>query len=224
LTSKSLIVLLSGLLFTGVASADALPGHKQHLSSKKRGRRRRGKVAIFSGRLATAAELRDQPLNRPSGRLAIYAVNFHEGLEVNLYRADGSFDEDALDQLNHLFRCWRTGTEKSINPHLFEMLSRIYDHFGRRLDLISGFRNQVHVSSYHFQGSASDIRIPGIPTKELHAYVRTLDIGGMGIGLYPKSDFVHVDLRPEASYRWVDYSSSGTRKGRRWQRVPSKKR
>jgi hypothetical protein len=31
----------------------------------------------------------------------------------------------------------------------------------------------------------------------------------MGIGLYPRAGFVHVDIRPEASYRWTDYSPPG---------------
>jgi hypothetical protein len=26
------------------------------------------------------------------------------------------------------------------------------------------------------------------------------------VGLYPRSEFVHVDVRPLPSYRWIDYS------------------
>jgi hypothetical protein len=37
----------------------------------------------------------------------------------------------------------------------------------------------------------------------------------MGIGLYPKSNFVHVDFRApgQPSYRWVDRSRPGKGKG-----------
>ena len=28
----------------------------------------------------------------------------------------------------------------------------------------------------------------------------------MGIGLYPRSGFVHIDVRSPPSYRWIDYS------------------
>ena len=33
----------------------------------------------------------------------------------------------------------------------------------------------------------------------------------MGIGLYPTSEFIHVDFRApgEPSYRWTDYSGHG---------------
>ena len=105
-----------------------------------------------------------------------------------------------------MWRCKRTATEKAIEPRLYEMLSRIYDHFHKRIELVSGFRNQKRLSSFHFHGSASDIRIAGVDEKVLHEYATSLDVGGMGIGRYPRAHFVHVDVRPEPSYRWTDRS------------------
>jgi len=163
----------------------------------------------FAGRLATSDELRNETAAKPSGKIVLRAVNFGERVEVQIYDEDGNYDADALDTLNHLFRCRRTGTEKAIEPKLFEMLSRIYDKFEKPLELVSGFRNQERVTSFHFHGSASDIRIPGVSERELHKFVSSLDTGGMGIGLYPRAGFVHVDIRPEASYRWTDYSPPG---------------
>jgi uncharacterized protein YcbK (DUF882 family) len=181
-------------------------------SPKKGGKRKLKRRArpVFSGRLASPSELRDDPLDRPSGHIELASVNFHETVEVDLYREDGSFDPEALDTLNHLWRCRRTQTEKSIDPRLFEMLSRIWDHFHTRIELVSGYRNQKRTSSFHFHGSASDIRVPGVTDRQLHAFVSTLDTGGMGIGIYPRAGFIHVDIRPEPSYRWVDYSPPGT--------------
>lgn len=193
-----------------VARADAPTAEPEHAAPVKHKRKKHARGPVFQGRLATLAELRDEPLDKPSGRISLYAVNFRESLDVNIYNEDGSFNEDALDQLNHLWRCKRTDTEKSINPRLYEMLSRIYDHFGRRIELVSGFRNQKRTSSFHFHGSASDIRIPGISDKELRDYAASLDVGGMGIGIYPRAGFIHVDIRPEPSYRWTDYSPPGS--------------
>jgi uncharacterized protein YcbK (DUF882 family) len=195
-------VLCGTLALAGVASsgvAEAAPAKKK----------KRNKVPAFAGRLASQDELRSEPADKPSGKIVLTAVNFREKVEVQLYDENGDLDPDALDTLNHLFRCRRTGTEKSIEPRLFEMLSRIYDKFGRPLELVSGFRNQERVTSFHFHGSASDIRIPGVSERELHKFVTSLDTGGMGIGLYPRAGFVHVDIRPEASYRWTDYSPPG---------------
>jgi uncharacterized protein YcbK (DUF882 family) len=194
------------------AAADAPtadPGHSAAPQKKKR-RHAHARGPVYSGRLASQGELRDEPLDKPSGRISLYAVNFREELDVNIYNEDGSFNEEALDELNHLWRCKRTDTEKAINPRLFEMLSRIYDRYGRRIELVSGFRNQKRTSSFHFHGSASDIRIAGISDKELYKFAASLDVGGMGLGIYPRAGFIHVDIRPEPSFRWVDNSPPGS--------------
>jgi len=109
-------------------------------------------------------------------------------------------------------------------PRLLVILSHVYDHFGkRRIEVTSGYRNQRRTSSYHFRGSATDIVVPGVKPAKLRAFVETLDSGGMGIGLYPRAGFVHVDVRPPPSYRWIDYnpvdhSDPARRPPRGWKR------
>jgi uncharacterized protein YcbK (DUF882 family) len=198
--TTTISALALSLLLGWPAPSDAA-GHKAP---------KRKRQPVISGFLVPASKLRTDALPKPSGHLKLYAVNFAAGLEVDLYGDDGEFDPEALEQLNHFWRCRRTGTEKPIEPHLFELLSIIQDHFdGRTIELVSGFRNQPHTSSYHFHGSASDIQIPGVPQRELHAFVQTLDTGGMGLGLYPRGGFIHVDVRPQ-SYRWTDWSPPGS--------------
>ncbi len=207
-------MILSGVMVSGSARAEipaarSVTPMKTALVAKHRAKKH-PHAAIFSGRLAKSDELRDAPPAKPSGEIRLFAVNFQESMDVNIYNEDGTFNDDAVDRLNHLFRCKRTGTEKAIDPRLFEQLSRIYDHYQRRIELVSGFRNQPRTTSYHFNGSASDVRIPGVSDRELHQFVASLDAGGMGLGLYPHAGFIHVDVRPDASYRWVDYSGPGT--------------
>ena len=152
--------------------------------------------------------LRTTPPERPSGNLHLYVLATHESLKVNIYNEDGSYNIEALQAVSHLLRCKRTGAEKEIEPRLMTVLSTIYDHFGgKRLEIVSGFRNQRRTTSYHFRGSASDIRIAGIKPVKIRDYAHSLDAGGMGVGLYPRSQFVHVDVRPLPSYRWIDYAS-----------------
>jgi uncharacterized protein YcbK (DUF882 family) len=152
-------------------------------------------------------ELRPRPADRPSGNLHLVHVYRGESLKVNIYNPDGSYDIEALRAASHLLRCTRTEAEKDIEPRLLVVLSQVYDHFGgRRIEVTSGYRNQRRTSSYHYRGSASDILLPGVKPAQLRAYVETLDAGGMGIGLYPRAGFVHVDVRPPPSYRWVDYA------------------
>ena len=183
-------------------------------ASGKSKKKSRHHEPAFSGSQVPLAKLRSEPLPRPSGHLVLANVNFKgETLDLNIYNADGTFSDDSLDKLYHFWRCRRTGTEKPINPHLFEILSVIYDHFQQPIELVSGFRNQEHTTSFHFHGSASDIRIAGVDADVLHEYVTTLDPGGMGIGRYPRAHFVHVDVRPEPSYRWTDRSPPGENMG-----------
>jgi uncharacterized protein YcbK (DUF882 family) len=46
--------------------------------------------------------------------------------------------------------------------------------------------------SQHMLGEAIDIRIPGVPTARLRDAALSLHRGG--VGYYPQSGFVHVDL------------------------------
>ena len=202
-----------------VMSTPALARHQQHHGSHKvcsgKGKARScHRESDFQGHGIADSTLRTDPLTRPSGDVWIYAENFDEEVKTNIYKADGTFDEAALAQLDHLFRCKRSGEERAVDPRVYEMLSRIQDHFaGHRAVLISGFRFQERDSSRHFHASAMDIRITDIGLDELYAFAQTLDVGGMGMGIYPNSQFIHVDFRApgEPSYRWVDYSghSSG---------------
>jgi len=45
--------------------------------------------------------------------------------------------------------------------------------------------------SLHMDGKAVDLRIPGVPLKELRD--AALALGSGGVGYYPGSNFVHVD-------------------------------
>ena len=154
-------------------------------------------------------ELLAAPPAPPSGNLRIYSLNYKDEADVNIYNDDGSFNVQALAEVNHIFKCRRSGLEHDIDTRLVTILSHVYDHFGgKRLELLSGYRFQRRTTSNHFHGSAADIRIPGIDPRKIRSYVETLDAGGMGVGWYPKVGFVHVDVRLPPSYRWIDYSRS----------------
>jgi uncharacterized protein YcbK (DUF882 family) len=154
-------------------------------------------------------DLRASAAPRPSGNLRIYSLNYKEEASVNIYNADGSFNVGALAEINHIFKCRRSGLEHDIDTRLITILSHIYDHFGgKRLELLSGYRFQRRTTSNHFHGAAADIRIPGVDPRKIRSYAETLDSGGMGVGWYPRVGFVHVDVRQLPSYRWIDYSRS----------------
>lgn len=184
--------------------------------SVRDGKRRCKRVAVFQGHGAAKSSLRTEELAKPSGNIWLYAENLAEEAKVNIYKADGSFDDASLAKLDELFRCRQTGEVRAVRPELYEQLSRIYDHFGgdKRVELISGFRFAERSSSRHFHASAMDIRIKGVSIREMYRYAESLDGGDMGIGIYPTSNFIHVDYRApgEKSYRWTDLSGPGSGK------------
>lgn len=204
----------------GKASAGSASSAPAKKSKKSKSKKKKKRVAAFRGHNAAKSSLRTEPLPKPSGDIWLRAENLDEEVRVNIYKPDGSFDDAALAQLDELFRCARTGAVRAVRAELYEQLSRIFDHFeGKRIDLVSGFRYAERDSSRHYHASAMDIRIKGVSINEMYRYAESLDAGGMGIGLYPVSGFVHVDFRApgEPSYRWTDTTgpNSGKKKSKK---------
>ncbi len=191
---------------SGTKSVKAASGEKGERRLVKHRGKRRGKMV---GWPVSEKALRAEPAPRPSGKLRIYSINYKDEVEVDIYNSDGSFDVNALAEINHVFKCRRSGLEHDIDTRLITILSQIYDHFGeKRLELLSGYRFQRRTTSNHFHGTAADIRIPGVDPRKLRSFAESLDAGGMGVGWYPRVGFVHIDVRPLPSYRWIDYSRS----------------
>lgn len=190
-------------------------------STTKVGKRTKKKCSFvkeFQGHGVARSTLRTEPLPKPSGDVWLKSPNVGEEARVKIYKDDGSFDDEALARLDELFRCKRTGEIRAVDPRLYEQLSRIQDHFGgKQIELVSGFRFAERSSSRHYHASAMDIRITGVSIREMYAMAESLDGGGMGIGIYPRSGFIHVDYRApgEPSYRWTDYSGPGSSEAKR---------
>lgn len=148
-------------------------------------------------------------LHKPSGtqaRFTLVSPGTGEELEVVFDLASGDMDDTTYRAVKHFMRCRRTGAEAPIDPRLIEMLYDISQRTGEKIVLISGFRTPAFAapSSYHTRGMAADIRIPGMTTLMVRDLARAMGIHG--VGYYPRSQFVHVDLRDEP-YFWTDLGS-----------------
>jgi uncharacterized protein YcbK (DUF882 family) len=204
---------------TGASAADGAnqadqsqsdDGAEAPRSAKKKRSRHARHHAVMSGHVVSEDSLRQEPLPHSSGRLHLIFPGVKDDVDVNIYNADGSYNISALEEASHLLRCRRTDTERPIDPQLLMLLSHVGDHFGKPLEIVSGYRNQRKQTSNHYKGAAADIRIAGVPAKKVREYAETLDGGGMGIGFYPRGQFVHIDVRPPPSYRWIDYSPANS--------------
>lgn len=135
--------------------------------------------------------------------------NLHTGEELRAtYWEDGLYQPEALAEINRVLRDHRTGDVATMEPALLNLLHRLHGILdaSRPFHVISGYRspksnaalaarsNGVARKSFHMAGMAIDVRLPGRPLKSLHKAALALD--GGGVGYYPKSDFIHLDVGP----------------------------
>lgn len=118
-------------------------------------------------------------------------------------QADGSFDITAAALAEQAFAYRDDGTTHPIHPRLIELVYRAARHFrSPYVHVVSGYRNG-RPTSRHAQGRALDFVLPGVTDRRLASYLRPQ--GFVGVGVYPTSGFVHLDVRGR-SYFWSDAS------------------
>ena len=112
-----------------------------------------------------------------------------------------------------------------IDPRLIKLLAQVSDTFGgRTIRIVSGYRlKSTSRESRHRKGKAADFTVAGVLNEVLRDYLMTLP--DVGIGYYPRSGFVHLDVRKKWTY-WIDYSGPGQRPRYAgfWTRPPREKR
>jgi len=143
----------------------------------------------------------------PGRRLSFHNLNTGETY-TGEYWSNGHYQPEAMLEINRFLRDWRTGTVHMIDPRLLDLLHRLQQRTdgGAPFEVICGYRcprtNAIRYSrgsgvaknSFHMRGQAIDIRLPGISLAELHG--EAVDLRGGGVGYYPRSGFIHVDVGP----------------------------
>ncbi len=168
-----------------------------------------------------AAAERRWGVPRHPGVVRLYRVWSREIRTLRLVDARGRTRLRTLAPLSRLLRP-RTprvsdrSRGKKPHPRLVRLLARLSDHFGGRpLYIISGYRHAggyTKPTSRHVAAQAVDLRIPGVPLQVLRDYCASFD--HVGVGYYPRSHFVHLDVRRKNA-RWTDYSGPGEAPQRR---------
>ncbi len=95
-----------------------------------------------------------------------------------------------------------------LKPSLVRVLKTIEGHYGKKLVVTSGYRDQSRnvrargaKNSLHMYCAAADIQIPGVSKWELASYLRSMP-GRGGVGTYCHTESVHVDVGPERDWNW----------------------
>lgn len=98
---------------------------------------------------------------------------------------------------------------KIADAGLLTRLQGIADQFkGKKISVVSGYRPTAK-SGYHKDARALDVHVDGVRNEDLVTFCRSLP--DTGCGYYPKSSFVHVDVRPKGTGHvyWIDASGPG---------------
>lgn len=148
----------------------------------------------------------DLALSR-DGLLKFFNTHTRETVTADIDTAAGR------SRANNILRDHRRGEAASMDTRLLSLLDNIKHRIEAKkpgLDvtfhIISGYRSPVTnetlrktpgrggqaKNSLHMKGDAIDIRVPGISTRELRDIAWCAQ--GGGVGYYPDSAFVHVDV------------------------------
>lgn len=140
--------------------------------------------------------------------LSLFNTHTGEKLSKVEYWYKGWYIPDAMAEISRLLRDHRTDKVHDMDPKLVDLMNALAVKVGavRPFDVISGYRapesnaalraksSGVAQNSYHMKGMAVDLRLPGQSLSGLRKAALKLQAGG--VGYYPKSNFVHVDVGP----------------------------
>lgn len=142
--------------------------------------------------------------------------NTHSGQRDHFtYWRNGEYDKQAMKEINHFLRDWRTGESHHMDQSLLDQLYLLhyFTESTQPFQVISGYRSPktnamlfrrtkgVERNSYHMQGRAIDIRLGDVKLHHLHK--AALDLKAGGVGYYPQSNFIHVDSGTLRSWEFI---------------------
>jgi uncharacterized protein YcbK (DUF882 family) len=156
--------------------------------------------------LAGIGSVHDAAALNENRTLSFHHTHSGEDLTVT-FKREGRYDEEALKQLNHFLRDWRSQEQTTMDRHLFDILWEVYrDVDGKKpIQIISAYRSPatnamlrrrssgVARFSQHMLGHAMDFYIPDVALEQIRFAGLRLQRGG--VGFYPTSGspFVHLD-------------------------------
>jgi uncharacterized protein YcbK (DUF882 family) len=149
-------------------------------------------------------------------RLKLHHLHTGETIDV-AYKEGEQYSMQGVGMLNHFLRDHRTQDTADYDPREFDLLHALLVKLGKpnaTIDIVCGYRTPfsnnflrtrsadtgVAEHSQHMLSKAIDIRIPGVSTLKLRNAALALGMGG--VGYYPTSQFVHVDVGPVRQWQF----------------------
>lgn len=148
-----------------------------------------------------------------AGERKLSFYHTHTGEKLSVVYHDGSdYLSESLSDIDSCLRDFRTGDIKTIDPQLLDQLFALKRMTGSKgvYEVISAYRSPktnsklrhkssgVAKKSLHMLGRAIDVRLTDVDCSHLRKAALALKTGG--VGLYRKSDFVHLDTGPHRTW------------------------
>ena len=164
-----------------------------------------GMVLTLTGLSTRPAFALVKPIDTGIRELDFYNMHTGESLKTTFWEK-GEYLQESLSDINHILRDYRNNEILPIDTRLLDLLHMLRGKLDttQPIQIISGYRSPatnallaahsegVAKGSLHMQGKAVDVHIEGVPLNELHRAAIALQ--GGGVGYYPSSNFVHVDV------------------------------
>jgi uncharacterized protein YcbK (DUF882 family) len=144
--------------------------------------------------------------------VVLFHINRRETMNLRLADDQGRPVRGVQRRVERFLRCHKTNKQHAMNPRLTRLIYETGRHYpGARVEIISGYRHPSvarNPRSPHMKGLACDLRVVGVKNTELRDFLRRT-FKHVGVGYYPNSAFVHLDVRKGVSAFWIDYSGPG---------------
>ncbi len=148
---------------------------------------------------------------QPEKSVSIYNVHTGESLKA-AYWSEGEYHPEVLNDINYILRDFRADKIQTIDMRLLDFLNEIRLRLDTRqyFHVVSGYRcpetnellrrnrKGVAKNSMHLYGKAVDFRVPKRNLVLVQKAAMGLRYGG--VGFYPYSDFIHVDVGKKRSW------------------------
>lgn len=134
----------------------------------------------------------------------MYSGRTGERLDM-IYWIDGDYIKDAVKEINHFMRDWRTDQIKTIDLRTLDIMAASHNllDVSEPYLMLSGYRSPqtnamlrsrsrgVAKNSLHMKGQAADLRLA---TRSVNQMAKAaVACHGGGVGRYSRSNFVHMD-------------------------------
>ncbi len=137
-------------------------------------------------------------------RIRMYSGRTGERIDM-IYWIDGQYIKDAVKEINHFMRDWRTDQKKPIDLRTIDIMAAAHNlmDINEPYMLLSGYRSPqtnamlrsrsrgVAKNSLHMKGQAADLRLSSRSVSQMARAASACRAGG--VGRYSRSNFVHMD-------------------------------